>query len=126
MIELLRMHPMGDNPRKATPVYIVTRNGSDYTNKGLCYVEDEIKDQFQEENELVAYTGPGLNYLKVLKAQLEKHPDAYCVLSYDKGIMFFPKECNQQIVDNLIKVYAQNPKENSWAILMMMINQEPY
>jgi hypothetical protein len=40
--------------------------------------------------------------------------------------MFFPKECNQQIVDNLIKVYDQNPKENSWAILMMMINQEPY
>lgn len=126
MIELLRMHPTGKNPKDATPVFVVTRNGSDYIDEGLKYIKDTLKELFQEENDLIIYTGSGLNVLKILKAQFEKHLDAYCVLSYNEGVMFFPRKCNKQIIENLTTVHEENPKENAWNVLMQMIERKPY
>ncbi|MBE5923247.1 MAG: hypothetical protein E7271_02100 [Lachnospiraceae bacterium] len=126
MTELLRMRPMDKNVKNASPVFIVTRDGADYNEDGIQYVRNEIKSQFQETNNLLVYTGPGINMTNVLKTQLEKNKSSYLVLSMKTGIIFIPRQCNEDIIKNLTSVPKEDPNATSWEILMDSCHQEIY
>ena len=126
MIELLRMHPTGKNIKNAVPTYIVTRDGSDYSDEGIQYVQNEVKSQFQEETDLLIYTGPGVNMPNVLKSQLEKNKNAYIVLSMKTGIIFIPRQCNEDIIKAFNIVSEEDDKATSWEVLMELCHQEVY
>lgn len=125
-MELMQVHPLNGDMKNADHIYILTRNGSDYNHEGLEYIENTIREAFETKNNLVAYTGIAVNNPKVLKANLEKWPDSYVVISTRDDVLFLPPFANPDICANIDEKLAEKPDATSWEILMESCKQEIY
>lgn len=104
-----------------TQVYIITREGRAYNDKGLHYVGSVMKEQYNVDfNDIEFNSGTAFNRPQTLAAQLKKHENAYIVLSTARNTIFIPKDCNETTIENL----TNNPDMTSWEILMAMCNEE--
>ncbi len=126
MIDLMQIHPTGNDIARAIPVFIITKHGSDYTEDGIQYVKQSIKDNFGESRELAIITGLAVNSPKVLRGRLQARPESYVVLSTKNDIIFIPNHNNQTICNNIDERLATKPKATSWEILMETCKQELY
>ena len=103
----------------ATQVYIITKEGRAYNDDGLHYVGGVMKKEFGVDfNDIEFNSGAAFNKPELLARQLEKHEDAYLVVSTSDDVIFIPKTVNPQIVNNL----RENPEETSWRILVYSCN----
>ena len=99
----------------ATQVYIITEEGRAYNDKGLRFVGSAMKERFDVGfNDIEFNSGAAFNKPELLAGQLEKHEDAYLVVSTREDIIVIPKEENPAMCHNL----RENPDETSWNILM--------
>ena len=126
MNELMMVHPLNDDMTDAEHIYILTKDGSDYNQEGLEYVESVIRESFDTKMPLVAFTGVALNSPKTLKACLEKHPGAYVVTSTKDDVLFLPPRVNPDICANLDELLAEDSNITSWEVLMKSCKCELY
>ena len=99
----------------STQVYIITKEGRVYSDEGLRYVGSVMKRKFNVDFFDIEFNaGKAFNRPTLLARQLEKHEDAYVVISTAEGIIFLPKSENETICFNL----RENPDKTSWEILM--------
>lgn len=126
MIELMQMHPTGKDIKSAIPVYVVTKEGKDYTSKGIDYIKSSLNEEFDETNDLNIITGQSINSPKVFKAMLQRNMNAYIVLSTKDNVIFIPPKNNGIICENIDESLQNNPKITSWEIIMTACKQTLY
>lgn len=99
----------------STQVYIITEEGRSYNDKGLHVLGSAMKERFGVDfNDIEFNSGTAFNKPELLAKQLEKHEDAYLVVSTKEDIIIIPKTENPAMCHNL----RENPDETSWNILM--------
>ena len=123
MLDLINMHPDGKNIKDAASVYIVTKNGSDYTHEGIDHVRKSIRENFNETKPLTVFTGQAINSPKLLKDRLRADTRSYVVLSTNEDIIFIPRKNNYAICENIDEKLAYDPDVTSWEILMESCKQ---
>ena len=105
----------------STQAYIITKEGGSYSDEGFRYVGSVMKREFDVDFFDIEFNaGKAFNRPTLLARQLEKHEDAYVVISSADGIIFLPKTENEIIGFNLRK----HPDETSWEILMRGCSRE--
>lgn len=98
----------------STQIYIITEEGRSYTDEGLHYIGSVMKDMFDVNfHDIEFNSGVAFNNPELLAKQLEKHEDAYIVVSTKEDIIIIPKTENPAMCHNL----RENPNETSWNIL---------
>ena len=95
-------------------VYILTKEGRQYTDEGKKYLLKIIREQMHEKNDLTFCQGKVYNDPAFLAADLEKHPDAYVAISSERGIDLIYADNIDVLIDNL-KAY---PNDTSWQTAM--------
>ena len=91
-------------------VYILTEHGKTYTDEGLKFVAEGIKNHFGYDDEIIFVSGEAYNEAKHLKRELEYHVGSYVVISHEKGI-FYLADTN---VKGLERALGDYPDETSW------------
>lgn len=114
--------PIEDN----TSVFILTREGKPYTDEGIKYIRESLKNMFNVTNDLSIYTGIGINEPKVLTELIHTTKNPYIVLSHKDGVGFFPVDANEEICETLIEDHESSPNMTSWQIIMKNCKLEVY
>ena len=129
MLDLIRIHAEQKDINNAIPVFIITKNGSDYNDKGIDFVKNTIKKDLKETGNLAVMTGKIINRPEMLRNRLKSRPESYVVLSTRDNVIFIPKEANDSICEN-IDEKINDPKSkkhpSTWEILMESCKQELY
>ena len=124
MIDMMKIHPTGDDIKSATPVYVITKNGSDYTQEGIDYIKTSLEKEFNETNDINVITGQSLNSPNVLKKMLLGNMRAYIVLSTKDDVIFIPPDSNDKIYANLKEAMENKMNLSSWEILVLSIQPQ--
>ena len=96
-------------------VIILTENGSSYSDEGLEYLTESIREGFHDESELGFFMGRLLNNMDTFKEYLTKHKeDSYLALSTEHGIPIFPCQSYDAIIQYLSEHDAD---ENPWNVM---------
>ena len=70
--------PIKDN----ATVFIVTRDGVPYSEEGIEYIQESLKELFNVTKNLTIYTGKSLNKPKIFLEYITREKEIYIVLSY--------------------------------------------
>jgi hypothetical protein len=92
-----------------THIYIITEKGKTYSNEGLEYVTNCVKENYGVTDELVFHMGYEYNVAKNLILGLDSHPDGFIVISTDDGISFASNH-NPKIK----KALEEHPDDSCW------------
>ncbi len=104
-------------------VYVITREGKNYTQEGEQYLEDQLLKMYGVDEGMFFY-GAWYNDPSNLLQAIKGNKDAYVILSYDEGIVFFGPNAWPYICDNLRSVIDNNEDYTSWTLLMEMAGLE--
>ena len=104
-------------------VYVITREGKNYTQEGEQYLEDQLLKMYGVDEGMFFY-GAWYNDPSNLLQAIKGNKDAYVILSYDEGIVFFVPNAWPYICDNLRSVIDNNEDYTSWTLLMEMAGLE--
>ncbi len=122
-MELIQMQPTGKTPiTQCIPVFIITKEGKSYNAEGIKFVKDGIEKHFNVHNDLVIYSGIGINDAKTLATFIEQKTNSYVILSTKDDVVFIPQNNNKHICYNL----REQPDKPSWEILMESCHLELY
>lgn len=93
-------------------VYIITEEGRTYSDEGLEYITNEIRNgTFTDSDELSFFMGQEYNKPDVLSGLIEKNiENTYVVISGTTGMFFFDPDK----VGQLIEVLRKYPDMTSW------------
>ena len=108
--------------KKPQQVYIITKQGKNYTEEGMKYVKEQLEKRYNEKNELIFFAGTEYNKPKNLLAALKDNNNAYVIVSFDEGIAYFPKTDIPLICKNMQLAVDNNYDDTSWEILMESAN----
>ena len=122
-MELIQMQPTGKTPiTQCTPVFIITKEGKSYNAEGIKFVKDGIEKHFNIHNDLVIYSGIGINDAKTLATLIEQKTNSYVILSTKDDVVCIPQDNNEHICYNL----KEQPDKSSWEILMESCHLKTY
>ena len=124
MIEMMNIHPTGDDIKTATPVYVITKDGSDYTQDGINYIKNSLEKEFNETNDIKVITGQALNSPNVLKKLLLNNMRAYIVISTEDDVIFIPPDINQNVYANLKEAVTRKLEFTSWELLLLCLKPQ--
>ena len=96
-------------------VIILTEHGNSYSDEGLEYLTESIREGFNDESDLGFFAGRVLNNMDTFKKYLTKHKEnSYLALSTEHGIPIFP--C--QSYDNIIQYLSEHDaSKNPWDVM---------
>ena len=118
-MDLIQIQPTGKSSIKnSIPVFIITKEGKPYNQKGIEFIKNELKEHFGINTDLAIYTSISINEPTVLAKFIQTVKNPYVVLSHKDGIGFFPSNANSEICNNLIESHAEWPNMTSWQIIM--------
>lgn len=101
-------------------VYIITKEGRAYSDKGLAHVAFTLRTQLGiQHDELEFNMGQAFNMPETLAKCLQRNAGACVVLSTDTNIITLPPSANARICDNLLN----NQTATSWETLMAACKQ---
>lgn len=99
-----------------TQVYIITKEGRVYTVEGTDYVRTQLNKKFGvNPDDIECNMGQWFNKPELLANRLQKHENAYVVISTPDDIIFCPQDLNKEIID----VLNEHPEKSSWETLMI-------
>lgn len=99
-----------------TNVYILTEEGREYTQEGCEYITNILKEQFNENNELVFNMGYAYNKPNYLTKELDLHPNSYITISTDHGIT----TVNPEGIPIFKRALHDFPNQTSWLTACMV------
>ena len=70
-------------------VYILTREGREYSKEGCDHITGMIVDGYKDTSELIFSMGAAYNDTKHLGSCIDNDPDCYIAISTEKGIPLF-------------------------------------
>ena len=98
-------------------VYILTREGREYTEEGCDYVRSMISDNYNDDDQFIFAMGSVYNNGKYLKELLEEKPDSYVAVSTSQNIFIVSHENIQSLIMDL------NDEETSWTTAVIKYDQ---
>lgn len=98
-------------------IYILTREGRDYTQDGYEYVENMIREDYNEEADVTFAVGSVYNGGEYFKKLLQEKPDSYVVVSTSQNIFVVCQKNIQSLIHDL------NDEETSWETAVAMYDQ---
>lgn len=101
-------------------VYILTEEGKAYTEEGIQFLIDTIRNNRNDFCDLVFCQGKLYNDTKYLITELRNNPDAYVVISHAHGIEIIFNDN----IETLIKNLMEHPNMTSWQIAMDPIDSK--
>lgn len=105
-------------------VYILTREGRAYNQKGIAFILNEIREKYNDHDKITIQEGAFYNQPKLLSNQLNKNPDqSYVFVSHAKGIEVLHIENDIRQFAELLKYHAETKTgKTSWEIVMKALN----
>lgn len=102
-------------------VYILTEEGSEYSEEGLMYLTEKIEQLSKEKNELVFSMGAIYNdirkFSEILKMNRDKGDSPYIVISHEKIDIIYDENIDSMIMA-LDDFAARGIDKTSWQIAM--------
>ncbi len=93
-------------------VYILTREGKGYTDKGLEFLTNHIVLNLKESADLEFIGGGEINKSDLLIKQLEKHPDCYVIISDIDEIVYI----SGRNISVFHEALLADPESTSWEV----------
>lgn len=103
-------------------VYILTQKGLGYTDEGLAFISESIRKDFEDFSDLRFCMGIAYNNANLLRKELERHSDAYVVISHRNGMEII----SERDFDILIEGLIHDTTVSSWSVAYGIFTNEPY
>ncbi len=114
--------PIGDN----AAVFIVTRDGVSYSEEGIEYIQESLKELFNVTKNLTIYTGKSLNKPKIFLEYITYKKETYVVLSHKDNIEFVSSTSIDRLYEAIEEGHEERPELTTWQIMMLSGNLELY
>lgn len=97
-----------------TNVYVITKEGRDYTDEGKKYIRDKLTGEYGVTGEIVMSFGQTYNDPETLADALKRHKDtAYVIISGTTGMFIYSPESNE----GMMLYLKDHPDQTSWETL---------
>ena len=103
-----------------TKVFILTEDGNSYSTNGLKVIKNDLKELFDETNELVFEQGKAINDKKLLIDLLTRNPESYIALSTATSIDYLPSQCFEDVKNTL----KEKNNKTSWKALCDRLDEQ--
>ena len=90
--------------------YILTKNGNEYSDEGIQFLLNIIRNEKQDYSNILLYQGQLYNDPAFFAKELRKNPDSYVFISHAHGIELIGNTNIPILIENL----EANPEQSSW------------